>query len=75
MNAVAYPNPTNGMITLEAQGMNHISVCNIMGQSVMEMDVDADQMQLNLDAFGSGMYLIRINTVNGQAVKRVSVVR
>ena len=63
------------MVTIEAQGMKHITVANSLGQVVYDADVDADQMQLNLGQYNAGLYLVRINTVNGVSVKRVTVVK
>ena len=70
-----YPNPTHGMVTIEAQGMNHITVVNTLGQVVYDADVNADMMQLNLGQYKAGLYLIRVNTENGVSVKRVTVVK
>ena len=70
-----YPNPTNGMVKIEAQGMNHITVATALGQVVYDADVDADELELNLGQYNAGMYLVRISTVNGVSVKRVSVIK
>ena len=70
-----YPNPTNSMVTIEAQGMNHITVANALGQVVYDADVDADHIELNLGQYNAGLYLVRVSTVNGVSVKRVTVVK
>ena len=70
-----YPNPTNDKVTIEAQGMNHITVANTLGQVVYDADVDADQIELNLGQYNAGMYLVRVSTVNGVSVQRVMVVK
>ena len=70
-----YPNPTNGKVTIEAQGMNHITVATALGQVVYDADVDADQIELNLGQYNAGLYLVRVSTVNGVSVKRVTVVK
>lgn len=71
--ASIYPNPTSGNVTIEVAGMNHISVFSITGQMLYDMDVDADNMQINLAEFGNGMYLVRIVTNEGIATERVIV--
>lgn len=69
-----YPNPTSGNLTIEAEGMNHISVFNLMGQMVYDMDVNTDNMNLDMNQFNAaGMYVIRLNTVNGVVTERVMV--
>ena len=70
-----YPNPTSGMVKIEAQGMNHITVASALGQVVYDADVDADQIELNLGQYNAGLYLVRVSTVNGVSVKRVTVVK
>ena len=70
-----YPNPTNDKVTIEAQGMNHITVATALGQVVYDADVDADQIELNMGQYNAGLYLVRISTVNGVSVKRVTVVK
>ena len=70
-----YPNPTHDIVTIEAQGMNHITVVNTLGQVLYDAEVDADMMQVNLGQFQAGLYLIRVSTQNGVSVKRVTVVK
>ena len=76
VNARLYPNPTTGNLTIEAEGMNHISVFNLMGQMVYDMDVNTDNMTLDMSQFNTaGMYLVRINTANGVKTERVTVTK
>ena len=76
INAKLYPNPTTGNLIIEAEGMNHISVFNLMGQMVYDMDVDTDNMTLDMSQFNTaGLYLVRINTANGVKTERVTVTK
>ena len=75
VNTLVYPNPTNGTVTIEAQGMTHITVVNTIGQVVYDADINADMTQLNLGQFNAGLYLIRINSEAGMTVERVTVVK
>ena len=70
-----YPSPTNGQITIEAEGMSHVTIMNALGQTIYDAPTNADQTVLDLSQYGTGMYLIRINTEKGVSVKRVSVVK
>ena len=70
-----YPNPSHGQITIEAEGMNHLTVMNALGQTVYDAPTETDQTVLNLSQYGAGMYLMRINTEKGVSVKRVSVLK
>jgi hypothetical protein len=74
-NTNIYPNPTHDNVTIEAQGMRHITVVTALGQVVYDADIEADMTQLNLGQFKAGLYMVRIDTENGTVVKRVSVVK
>jgi hypothetical protein len=69
-----YPNPTNGNVTIEAAGMNRITVVSALGQVVYDAAVNADNYQMNLGQFKAGIYMVRISTESGVSVKRVTVV-
>ena len=74
-NVALFPNPTNGNVTIQAEGMTHITVASVLGQVVYDADVNADEMVLNMGQFNAGMYMVRINTANGVVVKRVTVMQ
>ena len=70
-----YPNPTKGNVTIQATGMNHITVVSVLGQVIYDAEVDADEFTLNMSQFNAGMYTVRISTTDGVAVRRVTVIR
>lgn len=74
-SALVYPNPTDSKVTVEALGMRHVSVTNTLGQVLYDADVNGDMMQLDLNAFNPGMYLIQIHTDYGNIVRKVTVVK
>ena len=41
-----YPNPTSNFVTVQANGMNHITVLNTIGQVVYDVDVDGSIQSL-----------------------------
>ncbi len=71
-NIDVYPNPTNGLLNIEGQGTMHISVSNLMGQKLMEVEAEGNTT-LDLSRYESGMYLIRIENENGVTVRNVTV--
>lgn len=75
INVDLYPNPTKDNVTVEAEGMNHITVFNTLGQIVYDVDMDASSCVLNLAGYKQGLYLVRVVTEYGTSVKRVTVTR
>jgi hypothetical protein len=70
-----YPNPTSGNVTIEANGMQHITVVSTLGQVVFDADVDTDHYILNMSQYVAGMYTVRVTTESGVSVNRITVVR
>lgn len=68
-----YPNPTKGQIIIEAEGLKHIRVSNILGQRIYESQATGCEFTYDFSKHGAGLYLIRIETSSGIAVKKVSV--
>ena len=71
--ASAYPNPTNGQIKIEAEGLKHITISNMLGQTVYEGKANGDAFEYDFGRHCAGHYLVRIETANGVAVKKVSI--
>jgi len=75
LNAAIYPNPTDGNVTIKAEGMQRLTVVNELGQVVYDAEVNGDSATLNMSAFGTGVFMVRIYAENGVGVKRVTVIR
>ena len=67
-----YPNPTNGLLNVNGQGSMRITVSNLLGQKLMEVNAEGDTT-LDLSRFESGMYLVRIESTDGVTVQKVNV--
>lgn len=68
-----YPNPTSNFVTIQANGMNHITVMNTLGQVVYDVDVDGAIQSLDMSQYEAGVYMVRVTTENGVGVQRVVV--
>ena len=68
-----YPNPTNGFVTVEAEGMTEVSVYNTLGQCVLQKEVAGNPTVLDLQQVSEGLYLLRVKTENGIISKRIAV--
>ena len=67
-----YPNPTSGLLNVNGNGTMHISISNLLGQKVMELNAEGNT-SLDLSRFDTGFYLIRIETENGVSVQKINL--
>ena len=72
-NIAVYPNPTQGEITVEGEGMSQIRIMNAYGQVVYNSQVDSELVRIDLSQMASGVYVMHISTANGQAIKQIVV--
>ena len=75
LNAKIYPNPTNGLVNIEVEGLQRLTVMNALGQVLYDRETEGDKAQIEMARFGVGTYLIRIYTESGILVKRVNVMQ
>ena len=73
MVSAVYPNPTKGMVKIEAEGLKTICVFNMTGAKVLETFVSSNAYEYDFTHQGSGVYLIKIETTKGVETKRVTV--
>lgn len=71
-----YPNPSQGMFHVEAEGIESIRVIDMLGQ-VLEVQKcgRTDSYDLNLSGYAPSVYLLEIETIFGKAKQRVTVCR
>ena len=68
-----YPNPTKGLVNVEAEGMTSVVVYNAFGQCVLREEVAGDQTVLDMQDAVPGLYLLRILTENGIVSKHIAI--
>ena len=71
--AKVYPNPTQGEITLEGEGINHVRIVNAYGQTVYNSKIDGEQVRIDLSNMAKGIYMMHIEANDGQAVRKIVV--
>ncbi len=62
-----YPNPTNGNITICGDEINMVEVYNICGQKVMSVKANSNNVNVNMSALSTGVYMVKIVDGNGNA--------
>jgi Secretion system C-terminal sorting domain/FG-GAP repeat len=68
---VVYPNPTKGNITIECEGMERVEFIDVAGNLVYELLVSSDVLDIDISAFSSGVYFVRVMTEDGVGVERI----
>lgn len=69
-----YPNPVRQSLNIEADEMTHVAVYDLLGQMVYCQDVEDNAMTINVSDWTEGLYLVKVKTLNGQLMRRVSVI-
>ena len=68
-----YPNPTKGVFYVEAKNMKIIEISNIVGQEILEINVENEKTNIDLSTQSKGIYLVKIVTDNGILVKKLVI--
>lgn len=69
-----YPNPTNALLCVEAEGLEQATIYNVMGQVVYQQHCSEDGMVISTSGLGAGVYTISVKTAQGTLTKRFSVI-
>lgn len=68
-----YPNPGNGLYTLETVRPAQITILNVMGETVQEMSVNSGRNTIDLFKEENGVYLVKV--FDGEETKIIRVVK
>ena len=68
-----YPNPANALMSVEAEGLQQVTIYNTMGQVVMMQRCGEDGVVISTSNLSSGVYTISIKAANGTVTKRFAV--
>ena len=69
-----YPNPANTLVSVEAEGLEQVTICNVMGQVVKTQRCNEDGVVISTADLASGIYTISVKTNQGTMTKRFSVI-
>jgi hypothetical protein len=83
LSVALYPNPSNGETSVVIGSVNEgnakISVINTLGQVVYTKEValesGANNIQVNVKDFASGLYNVVVDTDNGSSIKKLTVIK
>ncbi len=70
-----YPNPAHDQLTIELDGLQpqRLSLFNLLGEPVLEQELEQRKANIALSDLESGLYLLEVSTAEGLVTKRVVV--
>ena len=71
--SAVYPNPTSGIVKIEAENIQNISIFNAIGEKMFETAASGDAFEYDFSNNASGVYFVKVETSIGVETKRVSV--
>ena len=71
--STVYPNPTKGMVRIEANSIRNIRIFNGIGQQIFESPASGNAFEYDFCSQEAGVYLIIVETAQGSETKRVAV--
>lgn len=69
-----YPNPTNGMVTVEMENFGDqklLEIVNITGQTVFKQITNENKINIDISAFNKGLYIINCSDRQTNKAQRV----
>ncbi len=67
-----YPNPTTGIVNVEAEGMTHVEVYDNEGRRLQDYDAnDRDKITVDMTIYVSGVYFIRVHSPKTVLIQKV----
>ena len=71
--AIIYPNPVSERLNVLAEGLVNVSVFNVIGQKVIDVNVENDELNLDVNSLENGVYMLKISTRKGELTRRISI--
>ena len=70
-----FPNPASDKINIKAEGVQNVTVYDMMGQKIASYQVASDVFSMDVNNFKSGLYLFAIQLKNGNLVTQSVIIR
>ena len=72
-NVAVWPNPTKGIVKIEAENIQNISIFNILGEIILETSASGDAFEYDFSKHEAGLYFIKVETAQGVNTEQVTV--
>lgn len=69
-----YPNPARDYVYVTSNTtINTVKLINYVGQTIMEMPVNSDNVKINTSSFGTGIYFLQMEGENGVTTRKIAI--
>ena len=67
-----YPNPTTGLVNVEAEGMTHVEVYDNEGRRLQDYSAyGADKLTIDMTRYATGVYFVRVHSPKAIVIQKV----
>lgn len=75
LNVSLYPNPTSGdaKIVSDHAVIQRVTVYNLMGQTILDEEVNNTETTLHLNGVALGVYMVKVSTEEGEVMKKMVI--
>ena len=73
MDISVFPNPTTDFVTVEAEGLQQVSLMDMTGKTLRTLASSDPILRMNTNGLRSGSYLLRIHTEKGTATRIIVI--
>ena len=75
MKLNVYPNPAKDVVCIEAaQPIQNVQLMGINGVLLEDRKTNSNKVELNLEGYSKGIYVVRIVTEEGVATKKINLI-
>lgn len=67
-----YPNPTHGDLLIEADGIVSVKIMDLAGRTILEKEVNANSVSIDLGNFEEGAYMIQFDYAKGTYTGKIN---
>ncbi len=68
--ATVHPNPTTGLVTIAGENLRQTEVLNMLGQQVLSVQGEGNELRINMAALPAGVYFVNITDGEGRKCVR-----
>ena len=70
-----YPNPTKDVVVIEAQSdIQQVTLMGIKGELLEDRKTNSNKVELNLEGYSKGIYVVRIVTEDGVMTRKINLI-